>query len=306
MAKEAAAYVDTVLALMAEHMYASPVQDWAAVRRQVLRVAGGARSPVDTYGALQHALQRVDAHSFLLARDEFERTARIATNPERQPRGELIAGRFGYLVVPGITSTDNSIERAYARKGQELIRSLDPQACGWIVDLRSNTGGSLFPMLLAIGPLIGDGIAALFVDNRGRRTPWGYSAGGAWAGDSILIQLPEGGFSPRITQRPVAVLIGPGTVSAGEQIAIALWGHGNKTFGSVTAGRSSGNRVYQLPDSALLVLTEVVLANRYGQVMQQIQPDSTVGRSQDNRRVSATDRTAQAALRWLSFHATCR
>ena len=148
-------------------------------------------------------------------------------------------------------------------------------------------------------------LRGFFVDNKGRRFPWGYSRGAAWSEDSILTALPEGGFTPRIPHRPVAVLIGPETKSAGEALAVALWGHGSRTFGSATAGLSGGNSVYHLPDGALLALTEVLVASREGQVVQRIEPDSSIGRARDNRRADVADEAVRAAIRCLSLQAPC-
>lgn len=59
------------------------------------------------------------------------------------------------IVLPGlVTGDDPTAAERYITAGWAL---LDEQACGWIVDLRGNGGGNLFPMLVAIAPLLGPG-----------------------------------------------------------------------------------------------------------------------------------------------------
>ena len=45
---------------------------------------------------------------------------------------------------------------------------------GWIVDLRHNRGGNMWPMVAGLGPLLGEGRAGAFVDPDGGATWWGY------------------------------------------------------------------------------------------------------------------------------------
>ena len=48
---------------------------------------------------------------------------------------------------------------------QDQIKIMDhPYNIGWIVDLRGNGGGNMWPMLAGIGPILGEGIAGYFID----------------------------------------------------------------------------------------------------------------------------------------------
>ena len=49
---------------------------------------------------------------------------------------------------------------------------LGAAACGWIVDLRSNGGGNLYPMLAALAPLLGPGPLLGYRDRHGRTDSW--------------------------------------------------------------------------------------------------------------------------------------
>lgn len=65
-----------------------------------------------------------------------------------QAEGELISEKsrkYGFLVVPMFTQGDPT---NFATAIQSEIRRLLAQRpCGWIVDLRGNRGGNMWPML---------------------------------------------------------------------------------------------------------------------------------------------------------------
>ncbi len=94
---------------------------------------------------------------------------KVADNPK--PQARLISSRLAYLLLPGFTTSDEAERHLYASNLQTLIRGTDARnPCGWVLDLRENTGGNIWPMLAGLGPLIGDGIIGGFVYPGGRKT----------------------------------------------------------------------------------------------------------------------------------------
>ncbi|WP_160409443.1 S41 family peptidase [Massilia cellulosiltytica] len=66
---------------------------------------------------------------------------------------------------------------------------------------------------------------------------------------------------------PLAVLVGAKTASAGEMLLVALMGEERvRTFGQASYGMSTANKVYWLPDGAMLLLTEMRYALADGPV----------------------------------------
>src|SRR4051812_15802719 len=50
------------------------------------------------------------------------------------------------------------------RRIQQQIKELETHApCGWIVDIRGNRGGSMWPMLAGVGPILGEGLVGEFI-----------------------------------------------------------------------------------------------------------------------------------------------
>lgn len=311
LAPEAAAYVDTVLALMREHALAERHVDWDSLKRETLYRAGGARDPRETHRALQWALHYVNPHSYLMLPEKWADMERQAHDRPSVPSGQMLAGGVGYIAMPAFVSQDSSLAAEYAVNGQRLIREQSAKgACGWVVDLRRNTGGNMYPMLVAIGPLLGDGPAGFFRAGAGMISGWGYGAGGnAWFGGDTMMRLPRTFAPVPPKEAPVAVLTGPMTASSAEGIVVAFRGVDRAiSFGSPTAGFSTGNTGYRLSDGATVLLTELVFGDRLGREYgDKIRPDRSTGSILWNLFADPQDKmTTATAADWVRSRPECR
>ncbi|MGH7274909.1 MAG: S41 family peptidase, partial [Nitrospiria bacterium] len=195
----------------------------------------------------------------------------------------------------------------YATTVQQLIRDLDAQdPCGWIVDLREDTGGSMWPMLAGLGPILGDGKAGAFVDPDGYEVDWYYQDGQALQGDEVAAKVNDPAYELKEASPPVAVLTGAYTASAGEAIAVAFRGRPHtRSFGLYTFGFSTGNGVFLLSDGAWITLTTSVYADRTGQTYgDRIYPDELVD---DVREFTSImdEAIPQPAIDWLMSQPAC-
>ncbi|HEX9108640.1 MAG TPA: S41 family peptidase, partial [Longimicrobiales bacterium] len=310
LAPEALVYVDSVFALMEEHALAEGPVDWPELHRETLYRAGGARTPADAHKALQWALQRVNPHSTLLLPDKWAELERRWREKPNYPTGRMLGGGIAYIALPAFASQMDELILQYALEGQHLLRTFrDSGACGWIIDLRRNSGGNMYPMLVAIGPLIGEGNAGFFRAGEGLIKPWGYAGGMAWLGSDTLVRLPRGRTPVPPIVAPVAILTGPLTASSAEAIVAAFSGLDRAwSFGSATAGFSTGNTGYRLTDGATVMLTELVLGDRTGREYgDRIRPDHTVGGAIWNMFADPEDPlTTTAAAMWLRHTDACR
>lgn len=132
--------------------------------------------------------------------------------------------------------------RAFVAHMVDATGQLTPQTrCGWIVDLRQDSGGSMVPMLAGLRPLLGDESLGGFRDADGQVT--------SFAASNALDRTPPRG--PELEHAAVAVLLGPHTASSGEVVAVAFRGRANtRSFGQPTAGGSTGNTGFALPTAA--------------------------------------------------------
>jgi hypothetical protein len=68
------------------------------------------------------------------------------------------AADYGFVHVPTFSQTvPGSSITGLADSLQSLIRGVDARdPCGWIIDLRHNHGGNMWPTLAGVGPILGD------------------------------------------------------------------------------------------------------------------------------------------------------
>ncbi|MEO0339271.1 MAG: S41 family peptidase, partial [Bacteroidota bacterium] len=235
-------------------------------RNQVMRMGEDANSVQATHRAVEHALVLLeDNHSFFISSNNTYLYADTDVRCERPLNGSrVIPNNIGYVSVPGFLGETNSEDaKDFAKTIQEQIRIADIDSLdGWIVDLRWNSGGNMWPMLAGIGPLLGPGPAGYFIDPEGNESSWSYTNGISYSGRSRQTQILE----PYQLKNPdprVAILIDNACVSSGEAIAISFKGRPDtQFFGKPTCGFSTGNRIFRLPHNTTLVLTGATMADR--------------------------------------------
>jgi C-terminal processing protease CtpA/Prc len=294
IAPAARAYLSAALDTLERLAMRRATTDWRAVRDGAFARAAGAQTPADTYGAIEWALRRVDKHSFL--------------QPRRgDVRATLVDGRFGYFRVPSYSGPGMA---PLADSLQAAIRTLEGQgACGWIVDLRGNGGGNVWPMQAGIGPLLGDSVisAAAPGDPPGRSV---YVDGAAIEvgpdGTRQVISRVQQPYVVRRPGAPVALLLDRHTASSAEGIAIAFRPRPDtRTFGEPTAGYSTVNRGSALPDGANMVITVRAMTDRTGRRYgEALVPDERVATPEDHWPTSS-DVVARRAAQWLAAHPGC-
>ena len=271
--KDAAAFLDNAIDVMREHALHTQAVDWTAVREEAFKRAAGAYNPIDTYPAIYWTLVQLnDPGSHLrlppglypdqialLETAEKEAAHNAPSNVKtesslptafatrRLPEGHIVTAggkNFGYVVLPRCSAKDNDGLMLYAADVRRILTDLSTQnPVGWIVDLRGNTGGNMWPMLTGVGPILGDGIVGSFVAADGNIT-WFYQDGKTGTRDAAGLET----VSLTLEDKPVlmspsasvAVLVDSSTASSAEAITIAFHGRPNtRFFGDHTAGKST-------------------------------------------------------------------
>lgn len=296
---EAERELDSAFAIVRRASLWRDTVTWNQVERDVRAIAAGSQSAADTYPALRALLARLgDHHSFLL---RPQSAAAFPTEGAANPRARVrvqTAG-VGYIAVPAYSGGDIVAAESYVRAAYDSLAHVVTDGsgtCRWIVDLRMNGGGNMWPMLGALRPFVGDSGLGTFVTA-------GHS-GPLWrAGDHVDV-TPPAPLAP-LDSANVAVLIGPRTASSGEAVAIAFSGRARtRTFGLATAGLSTGNVPMTLPDGAMLVVTTAVDADRTGkQYGRGIAPDEVIS---DAPIDAPDDPQMERAIGWLTSRSCAR
>jgi carboxyl-terminal processing protease len=267
--------------------------DWNTVEPEIRAMAKDARDSIDVYPAIRAMLAKLgDHHSFLL---DATRSRVMATEgiPSSAPVIASRPGGIGYIDMPGYSGTDRVASRAFAASMVGAISKTASDArCGWIVDLRRDGGGNMRPMLAGLRPLLGAGNLGSF------RGPAGQSQ--VFYAGIRMDPVPTG---PDLSAARVAVLTGPHTGSSGEVVAVAFRGRPNtRSFGAATAGLSSANTGFALPDRSMIFLTTAIDVDRNGHAYGgKLVPDQPV----DSGATDRDDRVVDAATAWLQQSPAC-
>lgn len=253
-------YAQVALDLM-ERGYHADGPVWDAAQETVRAAAAEATEYSDLHAVLADALAVAGGpHSVLLAPDE----AGASEAGAEQSPGPTVSTVDGVttLTLPELVSGASVTQQRYADTLAQGIKTASPSTCGWVVDLRGNTGGTMYPMLSGVSALLPDGPALTFRDRDGRTAA------------QVTVQADGAGLSGRTTTRvdqclkvdgPVAVLQDERTASSGEVVLAAFRGLDHvATFGTPSAGYTSANTPYRLYDGAQLVVTESIYVDRDG------------------------------------------
>jgi C-terminal processing protease CtpA/Prc len=305
MAPAARTYLSKALGIMEEHSLNRHKVDWAALRNEAFTRARGARQPSDTYPAIESALVALeDRHSAFWDPREAKEVLATPTSTFDGLQGRSLKNGLGYLSLPGVDGSAETHD-AYVRQGRDAVDKGDGEgACGWVVDLRHETGGGMQSALAVVGPILGDGTVLTFVDADGGKSVWSIRDGAPYEDGRSAGWGP--GRPVSTSRPPVAVLTGPRTSSAGEALTVAFRGRPNtRSFGEPTTGVPTGNVAHRLSDGARLILTEAKSADRTGRTYEEaIPPDEEV--IKDPRPVArGQDAVLDAARRWLLKQAPC-
>jgi len=240
--------------------------DWSDFRTQVFQRASGAQTILDLYPAISLALGLLDDHhSFYqgaagggLGNPRGPRCSAATAGPPALPAD------IGYVRIGAFSSAASGADRVFADSIQDQIRQRDAaNLSGWIVDVRGNGGGNMWPMVAGVGPVLGEGVAGFFIFPAGTSVSWSYQGGLAISGTTegartttpyvLMTRLP-----PR-----VAVLTDNLVASSGEAVVISFRARPNtRSFGTATCGLSTVNTGYRLSDGATLQLTTGTQADR--------------------------------------------
>jgi C-terminal processing protease CtpA/Prc len=298
MSPDAKAYLDRAIALFREQHINSSRMDWPALTQKAYAAAGGAKTSADTYPAIRLIIKELgEKHTFFIGPDQAKAemtgtpSGTAMPLPFHPPEAMRLASGIGVVTLHDFMGSPHQ-GQLYANTGKAEIERLKAQGvCRFVVDLRPDKGGNMYPMISSVGGLLGDGILGTFEDTHKRFTSWVIKGGIATVAPTTDSPArPSTAVSPQL---PVAVLIGPSTGSAGEFTAMSFEGRPNtRFFGSASAGYVTANQPAVLSDGAVIVMTGAWGIDRRGKkYLDPIQPDEVTG-----------DGAAamEAAVKWLS------
>lgn len=175
-------YLNQVINIMQSNSINRETIDWVNLKTQAFgQLSNNAQTIADTYPGILKAIELLgDNHSFYrtstgsyLNPNSVSCEGSIFTAPD-------LPDHIGYVKVSNFSGSVAGPDGiAFAENIQDQIRAADHSGItGWIVDLRANTGGNMWPMIAGVGPILGEGVAGYFVYADELEQPWGFQEGG--------------------------------------------------------------------------------------------------------------------------------
>lgn len=326
--------LDDAIAIARRESYRTGEIDWPALAAKVHAAGDHAADIVDLLPAYVTLTQELgDHHSFV-------RPSQAVSDGWRARHGGPLVVEGGPPPLPPITSTfrgrreiewaDHRLEsgatartvvvprmfgggapaHAYATALVAALVTDERSVCGYIVDLRGNAGGNVWPMAAGLSPLLGEG-------------PFGYvrNAGGAISHTVDLNRgaaaVPDGPAKGQVfaraetwdpqaslADRSVAVLLDDGVASSAEAVAVAFRGRPRtRSFGAATRGLATANREFDLGDGVTLGVASAWMVDRSGRHFPSGVPvDVAIAAPEPDQ---AVDPALEAAEQWLTTTPGC-
>ena len=242
--------------------------NWSKIDSEVVILSQGISKVSELHIIVNHVLLKLhengDIHSMLVNPHDFNKI-KNSNADNRQIYSKLLDSNTAYLFIPGIITLNRTIGREFATRIQNEIKSLDStyNIQAWIVDLRENTGGNMYPMIAGLGPLLGEGSLGYFISpSLKKENRWFYNNGKCGEKNTVNVSVKN----PYIIENKNAkclILIGENTASSGEMTAISFIGRANTTLvGTASAGYITANEQFNLPDGYFLFLASSFAADR--------------------------------------------
>jgi C-terminal processing protease CtpA/Prc len=257
-------YLNKAISIIENRAYYRDRVVWSEIKDSCNALARNASTPRETYDAIRYALRSLnDHHSSLVGPVSMKRLANLTVEQNPKPIVRLSTEGIGCIFMPGFSGLNDAQLLLYVSR---LCAQLDSVARtgvrGWVLDLRKNTGGNMWPMLASLRWFLPSDSLGAFVGLKGGKVWWDRGFG-------LSLRPPpmDSTLASTFTQLPMAVLQGDTTASSGEAVLVAAKGRPHtRTFGRPTSGLSSSNSMFWLSDSAVIFLTTQVFADRFGTI----------------------------------------
>jgi carboxyl-terminal processing protease len=263
-------------------MYASTV-NWDSLQKQMYAKAENAKTIQELKPAFECLLNGLkDYHGKIINAKDYSAIAYFTdyenlNHPDKRIRDsktwkvvndtalqfdyKMLKDKTAYLKIVGIgPNVDIQLESRRIRNA--VIELSKNKADKWIIDLRYNGGGNMYPMVSGIGTLIGDGIVGKLVNaKKDTLFSWRIKNGNFTYDVPDVVILPN---TPKFKKTPkIAVLTSRWTTSSGEVVATCLKGRPNtKFFGEATGSYTTNTNWEVINDQLILTISTGIYCDR--------------------------------------------
>jgi C-terminal processing protease CtpA/Prc len=252
------------------------------------------------YHSLASRMRRItqsvgDPHTFWLSAKDAAELGFTGSTGSKIPK-IVASARDGVamIAIPSFASGDDQSSLLFSDTLQLSIESLaDGRPKAWIIDLRENEGGNMWPMIAGLNCFLNDGPLGFFRLASGQDVKWKLEKNKVSlvvpvesnmahppetlltreASQNILSKSapPVQGSTSSVCKFPqksgvsIAVLVSRKTASSAEALVIAFLSGSNAVIvGENTAGLATGNSTFPLSDGSLLAVTTSTMLSMDG------------------------------------------
>ncbi|WP_316828814.1 S41 family peptidase [Pedobacter miscanthi] len=286
--------------------------DWPALKKNVYEKAVNAKTYQEAAKVFPYIFEQIGDHhgALKLGKETYywktnepylNQTVKQAVKTHTQVSVQLLKGNIGYILLPGNSDFSGQQIDADTKEIRAAIATLNGKKIkGWILDLRVNTGGSMYQMLAGLAPILGDGKIGSFINQHQKNDGnWILRKGNIYLDSTQVSKLTE--QLPSINQTlPLAVLISGITASSGEVTAISTIGR-KKTvlIGERSAGYTTANEGFKINKYAGLNLAVDYDADRNGKIYKSFISPVILIQGGDNFSDIALDKKVMGAVNWI-------
>lgn len=306
-------YLDKSMNIIEANALNSKNVNWKKLRENVYDKASGAKRYEDILPIYPYIFEQIDDHHGSLKYKnktyswyktdgaKVNNTIKVATKKYSSVRCEKIGKEIGYILIPGNNDFRGQHMDSISREIKNGIAKInDKNIKGWIIDLRINTGGNMYPMIAGLSEFLGEGRVGGFI------TPTHQPDGdwiikyGTFYVDSVKVSPLKYEGHPIKKDAPIAILISGNTASSGEMTAITTIGrYKSILIGEPTGGYTTSNLGFKLNEYSGLNLAVDYASDRNGKVYpKNINPDILVSNG-DNFEFLKKDEKVKKAISWL-------
>lgn len=272
--------------------------NWNRISQELVTLPLGKNDSADHKIIFDYFIKKLrsvgDKHSLFLT--QANKNSFTRNNSEsKQPESRYLGDGIGLIKVPKCMTFDYEKDKDFANSIRYQIKKIDTEnkIIGWIVDLRNNGGGNMWPMVAGLNSLMVDGTVGYLVGRTNiKETEW-KTVNGKINYSKVLVDT----YKVKKINNKIAVLIDSMTGSSGEMTAITFIGLTNvKLFGQPSAGYTTANSTFNLSDGTQLYLATNFVADRTHKTY----PDKIIPDKIINTQSSfGIDETLEYSKKWI-------
>jgi C-terminal processing protease CtpA/Prc len=307
--KEIYFLIDTCITIMQKNSVNAGNSDWNTIRMNAFQKAAAINDPYELGPVIRYLYQSVnDFHGVFYYKDSTFRWERKKSEISDSIMNEwkkgvsvqsqMLDNFIGYLRIPYMSfDKKEEVDKKAQNLNDHLCSLLDKGIKGLIIDLRLNGGGAMYPMILGVEQLLGQGRVGSFPIKKS--VDWLIKNNNFYL-DTMLLTSIQPKCAVSAQQMPVVLLTSPATGSSGEFFIIAFKGRPNTILlGSPTAGYITSTEGFPINDAAFILLSTGYGADRNGKLYTEaLQPDIPF-EGVDKFNDIPNDPKVKAAVGWL-------